>query len=231
MPCIGRGEAERHEKTFKNFEGNARAPLWIILNQQTGVGGSGADRCVTQRHARLWRQSARSASGRAAPASRCSSSLNYEEGGENSMLHGDAASEAFLSEIVGAQPVAGSAPLEHGIDLRIWRARRLLAAAPHLHRGRSAGHRLWRGNGARPLARPGRGDAGSRLGDRLAWAEMDRLPRLQDRGRAARPAGGGQIARGGDRRAADRLVHRAHVGQHRAPRRRGGRLRLCFRHL
>jgi chitin deacetylase len=30
--------------------------------------------------------------------------LNYEEGGENCLLHGDAASEAFLSEIVGAAP-------------------------------------------------------------------------------------------------------------------------------
>ncbi|UXN57353.1 allantoinase PuuE [Phyllobacterium zundukense] len=29
--------------------------------------------------------------------------VNYEEGGENCVLHGDAASEAFLSEIVGAQ--------------------------------------------------------------------------------------------------------------------------------
>ena len=28
--------------------------------------------------------------------------INYEEGGENSILHGDAASEAFLAEIVGA---------------------------------------------------------------------------------------------------------------------------------
>jgi putative urate catabolism protein len=33
--------------------------------------------------------------------------LNYEEGGENCVLHGDAASEAFLSEIVGAQPWPG----------------------------------------------------------------------------------------------------------------------------
>ena len=30
--------------------------------------------------------------------------LNYEEGGENNILHGDPASEAFLSEITGAQP-------------------------------------------------------------------------------------------------------------------------------
>ena len=28
--------------------------------------------------------------------------VNYEEGGENNILHGDPASEAFLSEIVGA---------------------------------------------------------------------------------------------------------------------------------
>ncbi len=33
--------------------------------------------------------------------------LNYEEGGENCILHGDAASEAFLSEIVGAAPWPG----------------------------------------------------------------------------------------------------------------------------
>ena len=30
--------------------------------------------------------------------------VNYEEGGENNILHGDKASEAFLSEIVGAAP-------------------------------------------------------------------------------------------------------------------------------
>src|SRR6266498_3413397 len=33
--------------------------------------------------------------------------LNYEEGAENNILHGDAASEAFLSEIIGAQPWLG----------------------------------------------------------------------------------------------------------------------------
>ena len=33
--------------------------------------------------------------------------LNYEEGGENCLLHGDAASEAFLSDIPGAAPWPG----------------------------------------------------------------------------------------------------------------------------
>jgi peptidoglycan/xylan/chitin deacetylase (PgdA/CDA1 family) len=33
--------------------------------------------------------------------------INYEEGGENNILHGDFASESFLSEMVGAVPLAG----------------------------------------------------------------------------------------------------------------------------
>ena len=66
--------------------------------------------------------------GRAAPAIAVQFVLNYEEGGENNILHGDAASEAFLSEIVGAQAWPGVAPHEHGIDLRVWQPRRLLAA-------------------------------------------------------------------------------------------------------
>jgi peptidoglycan/xylan/chitin deacetylase (PgdA/CDA1 family) len=33
--------------------------------------------------------------------------LNYEEGGERNILHGDKESEAFLSEMVAAQPLQG----------------------------------------------------------------------------------------------------------------------------
>ena len=33
--------------------------------------------------------------------------LNYEEGSENCILHGDKHSETFLSEIIGAQPIKG----------------------------------------------------------------------------------------------------------------------------
>src|SRR5258708_13708542 len=53
--------------------------------------------------------------------------LNYEEGGENAILHGDAASEAFLSEIVGAQPVEGARHMsmesiyEYGARVGVWR--------------------------------------------------------------------------------------------------------------
>ena len=53
--------------------------------------------------------------------------LNYEEGGENNILHGDDASEAFLSEIVGAAPWKGRRHLsmesiyEYGSRVGIWR--------------------------------------------------------------------------------------------------------------
>jgi OHCU decarboxylase len=53
--------------------------------------------------------------------------INYEEGGENCILHGDAASEAFLSEIVGAQPWPGQRHMnmesiyEYGSRAGFWR--------------------------------------------------------------------------------------------------------------
>jgi chitin deacetylase len=57
--------------------------------------------------------------------------INYEEGGENNILHGDAASEAFLSEIVGAQPWPGQRHMnmeslyEYGARAGFWRLWRL----------------------------------------------------------------------------------------------------------
>ena len=57
--------------------------------------------------------------------------LNYEEGGENCILHGDAASEAFLSEIIGAQPIVGARHMnmesiyEYGSRAGVWRLLRL----------------------------------------------------------------------------------------------------------
>src|SRR5919204_2340636 len=34
--------------------------------------------------------------------------VNYEEGGERNILHGDATSEAFLSDVLGAKPWPGA---------------------------------------------------------------------------------------------------------------------------
>jgi putative urate catabolism protein len=57
--------------------------------------------------------------------------INYEEGSENCILHGDQASEAFLSEIVGAQPFWGLRHMnmesiyEYGSRAGFWRLYRL----------------------------------------------------------------------------------------------------------
>ena len=60
--------------------------------------------------------------------------LNYEEGGENTVLHGDRASETFLSEIVGAVPFVGRRHMsmesiyEYGSRAGFWRLMRLFEA-------------------------------------------------------------------------------------------------------
>lgn len=57
--------------------------------------------------------------------------VNYEEGGERSVLHGDAESEAFLSEIIGAVPIPDARHVnmesiyEYGSRVGFWRLHRL----------------------------------------------------------------------------------------------------------
>ncbi len=57
--------------------------------------------------------------------------INYEEGGENSILHGDPASEAFLSDIIGADARVGVRHMsmeslyEYGSRVGVWRLLRL----------------------------------------------------------------------------------------------------------
>ena len=62
--------------------------------------------------------------------------MNYEEGGENSIEHGDAASEAFLSEIIGAQAWPGQrhwnmeSIYDYGARAGFWRLHRMLKDLP-----------------------------------------------------------------------------------------------------
>ena len=57
--------------------------------------------------------------------------INYEEGGENCILHGDSSSEKFLSEIVGAEALKGvrhmnmESMYEYGSRVGFWRLLRL----------------------------------------------------------------------------------------------------------
>jgi OHCU decarboxylase len=60
--------------------------------------------------------------------------LNYEEGGENNILHGDAQSEAFLSDIAGAAPWPGQrhwnmeSIYDYGARAGFWRLHRLFTS-------------------------------------------------------------------------------------------------------
>jgi peptidoglycan/xylan/chitin deacetylase (PgdA/CDA1 family) len=62
--------------------------------------------------------------------------VNYEEGGENNILHGDMASEAFLSEIVSAEAWPGQrhwnkeSIYEYGARAGFWRLHRMLSDLP-----------------------------------------------------------------------------------------------------
>lgn len=57
--------------------------------------------------------------------------LNFEEGGENCVLHGDGGAETFLSEIINAAPVVGTRHMsmeslyEYGTRAGVWRVLRL----------------------------------------------------------------------------------------------------------
>ncbi|GLQ55678.1 allantoinase PuuE [Devosia nitrariae] len=57
--------------------------------------------------------------------------LNYEEGGENNVLHGDGQSEAFLADVIGAAPWPGQrhwnieSMYEYGARAGFWRLHRL----------------------------------------------------------------------------------------------------------
>ncbi|WP_442855265.1 allantoinase PuuE [Colwellia sp. PAMC 20917] len=59
--------------------------------------------------------------------------INYEEGAENCILHGDNASETFLSEIIGAQPFVNERHMnmesfyEYGSRAGFWRLHRLFS--------------------------------------------------------------------------------------------------------
>lgn len=64
--------------------------------------------------------------------------INYEEGAENAILHGDSQAEAFLSELVGAKNIPGMRNMqmesvyEYGARAGFWRLHRIFtdAAAP-----------------------------------------------------------------------------------------------------
>jgi allantoinase len=92
--------------------------------------------------------------------------LNYEEGGENAVLHGDAGSEQFLSEMFNPASLPRAAH-EHGRHLRVRLARRRVAHPARVRKARPAADGVWRQHGA---AAPPRADR------KPSWSWATRSP-------------------------------------------------------
>ncbi|CTQ48822.1 allantoinase PuuE [Jannaschia donghaensis] len=108
--------------------------------------------------------------------------LNYEEGGENNVLHGDAASEAFLSEITGAQPWPAmrhanmESIYEYGARAGFWRLHRMLRDLPVTVYGVASA--LARG----PVQVEAMQDAGWEIASHgLKWVEHRDMPEAEER--------------------------------------------------
>ena len=142
--------------------------------------------------------------------------VNFEEGGENNILHGDPRLGSLPVGCARRAAVAGTTPRQHRIDVRIRLARRLLAAVARLYRAQAAGHRVRRRDRAATQSRDRRGDERGRLGHRQPQPEMGRAPQYAGSGGAGDHCGGDPHSHRGHRRAAARLVHRTVLDQHAA---------------
>ncbi len=151
--------------------------------------------------------------------------LNYEEGGESSVLHGDPVSEQFLSEIIGAEAyrarhLSMESIYEYGSRAGVWRLlreferRRLpltvfgVAMALERNPGRDGGVcPAWPRN-------------------RLPRVALDSLPERRRGHRARAHADRRRVPPSRYRGSAGRLVHRPRQPEHAAPGRRARRLSL-----
>ena len=110
--------------------------------------------------------------------------LNFEEGGENCVLHGDPASEAFLSDIVGAQPWEGQRHwnmeqmYDYGARAGFWRVHRMLQARGLPATVFAVATALARA----PEAVAGMRDAGWEIASHgLKWVEHRDMPEAEER--------------------------------------------------
>ena len=158
--------------------------------------------------------------------------LNYEEGGENNVLHGDPTSETFLSEMVTAQAYENrhmtmESMYEYGSRAGVWRVLREFEkrGLPLTVFGVS--------HGAAALPRTRARVHGTRPRDRLprlaSWIHYQNLPEATEREHMALAT---HIIERPDRRpVAAGLVHRPRQPQHAPPAGRPGRLRVRQRLL
>ena len=110
--------------------------------------------------------------------------INYEEGGENCVLHGDPASEAFLSEIIGAVPWPGQRHMnmesiyEYGARAGFWRLWRAFTARGMPVTVFGIAHALMRG----PEQTAAMREAGWEIASHgLKWIEYKDMPEAEER--------------------------------------------------
>ena len=137
--------------------------------------------------------------------------VNFEEGGENSILHGDAASEAFLSDVLGAAPWHGQRHMnvelmfEYGSRAGFWRLWRLFTARNIPVTVFGVATALARN----PEIVAAMREAGWEIACHgLKWIDYKNFSQRRGSGAHAR---GDPPAYRGDRRTAVRLVHRPHL--------------------
>ena len=114
--------------------------------------------------------------------------VNYEEGGENSILHGDPASEAFLSEIVGAVPWPGERHMnmesiyEYGARAGFWRLWRAFTSRRLPVTVFGVAHAMMRGREQVAAMR----EAGWEIASHgLKWIEYRNAPEAEERAHIA----------------------------------------------
>ena len=152
--------------------------------------------------------------------------LNYEEGGENTPLEGDPASEAFLHEVVGAPPTVGRRNLntesmfEYGSRAGFWRVHRIFAKHGLPLTVYAVGQALERN----PAAAQAMVSAGWEVASH-GWRWIDYIEMSEDEEREHLRKAIEAIERVTGITSC-RLVHGADLRQHAPPRRRGGRLPL-----
>ena len=140
--------------------------------------------------------------------------VNFEEGGENNILHGDRASEAFLSDVLGAQPWPGQrhanieSMFEYGSRAGFWRLWRMFTERNLPTTVFGVATALQRNPDVVAAMKEAGWDIASHS---LKWIEHKDMSEAAG---ARRDRGGDPRPHRGDRRAPARLVHRTLLDQH-----------------
>ena len=157
--------------------------------------------------------------------------VNFEEGGENNILHGDRASEAFLSDVLGAQPWPGQrhanieSMFEYGSRAGFWRLWRMFTERKLPTTVFGVATALKRNPEVVAAMKEAGWDIASHS---LKWVEHKDMSEAEERrgNRRSDPR-----AHRGDRAAPARLVHRPFLDQHAAAGDGSRRLPLFLRLL